>query len=155
MLPLMLMSWMFDDENFAIFPKGGQTIRKMIEDCIQSVVGIGLTVVFLTFSIMFLNAAFGRWTGVQSIQELIMNPDSQIAAENTAKTLLDGLMLQNNSIVTIVLMGIFIAMFMTMIPQLTAKLFNVKISDKYYQTAKKDLNIIWGNLKKWGSALKK
>ena len=151
MLPLMLMSWIFDDENFAIFPKGGQTIRTMINDCIQSVIGIGLTVVFLTFSIMFLNAAFGRWTGAQSIQELIMNPDSQ----NATKTLLDGLMLQNNSIVTIILMGIFIAMFMTMIPQLTAKLFKVKISDKYYQTAKKDLNIIWGNLKKWGSALKK
>ena len=151
MLPLMLMAWMFDDDNFAIFPKGGRTIRQMIDDVFKAMVGIGITVIFLTFSIMFLNAAFGGWGGANLLQEAIMNPDSQI----TAKTLLDGLILRNDSIVTVILMGIFIAMFMTMIPQLTSMLFKIKISDKYYQTAKKDINIIWENLKKWGSALKK
>ena len=151
MLPLMLMAWMFDDDNFAVFPKGGRTIRQMIDDCIKAMVGIALTVVFLTFSVMFLNAAFGAWGGATSLQQAIMNPDSQIAA----KTLIDGLMMQNDSIVTVVLMGIFIAMFMTMIPQLTSMLFKVKISDKYYQTAKNDIKNIWENLKKWASALKK
>ena len=147
MLPLMLMAWMFDDDNFAIFPKGGQTIRKMIDDCLKAVVGIALTVVFLTFSIMFLNAAFGSWTGANRLQEAIINNDS--------KYLMDALLMQNDSIVTVILMGIFIAMFMTMIPQLSSMLFKIQISDKYYQTAKKDINIIWKNLKKWGSALKK
>lgn len=147
MLPLMLMAWMFDDDNFAIFPKGGQTIRKMIDDCIKSVIGIALTVVFLTFSIMFLNAAFGSWGGANRLQQAITQNDSNI--------FLQGMIMQNDSIVTIILMGIFIAMFMTMIPQLTSMLFNIQISDKYYQTAKKDINIIWQSLKKWASALKK
>lgn len=147
MLPLMLMAWMFDDENFALFPKGGRTIRQMIDDVIKAVVGIALTVVFLTFSIMFLNAAFGSWTGYNVLQEAIINNDSKI--------LMDGLVFANDSIITVILMGIFIAMFMTMIPQLTNMLFKIQISDKYYQTAKKDIEIMWENLKKWASAIKK
>lgn len=147
MLPLMLMAWMFDDENFALFPKGGTTIREMINDVIKAVVGIALTVVFLTFSIMFLNAAFGSIDGINVLQTAIANNDSKI--------LMDGLVFQNGSIVTAVLMGIFLAMFMTMIPQLTNMLFKIQISDKYYQTTKKDLNIMWENLKKWASAIKK
>ena len=147
MLPLMLMAWMFDDDNFAVFPKGGRTIREMIDDVIKAMVGIALTVVFLTFSIMFLNAAFGSWDGANRIQMALTQNDSKI--------FLDGLMMQNDSIVTIILMGVFIAMFMTMIPQLTNMLFKIQISDKYYQTAKKDLDTAWKNVKKWGSALKK
>lgn len=151
MLPLMLMAWMFDDDNFAIFPKGGRTIRDMLSDVVKAMVGIMLTVVFLTFSIMFLNAAFGSWGGADSLQQAIANPDSNVSS----KMLLDGLMMNNDSLVTVILMGIFIAMFMTMIPQLTSMLFNIKISDKYYQTAKKDVNLIWESLKKWGKAIKK
>ena len=64
-------------------------------------------------------------------------------------------MMQNDSLITVILMGIFIAMFMTMIPQLTDMLFKIKISDKYYQTAKKDLDTMWKNLKKWADAIKK
>ena len=147
MLPLMLMAWMFDDENFALFPKGGRTIREMIDDVIKAVVGIALTVVFLTFSIMFLNAAFGSIDGINVLQQAIANNDSKIV--------IDGLLFHNDSIITAILMGIFLAMFMTMIPQLTNMLFKIQISDKYYQTAKKDLDIMWKNLKKWASAIKK
>lgn len=147
MLPLMLMAWMFDDDNFAIFPKGGQTIRQMINDVVKAMVGIALTVVFLAFSIMFLNTAFGSWGGANKIQEALTQNDSKI--------FLDGLMMQNDSLVTVILMGIFIAMFMTMIPQLTNMLFKIQISDKYYQTAKKDLSLMWGNFKKWASVIKK
>ncbi len=147
MLPLMLMAWVFDEDGFAIFPKGGQAIRQMIDDVIKAMVGIGLTVVFLTFSIMFLNAAFGTWGGASVLQTAI--------EQNDSKFLLDGLMMQNDSIITVILMGIFIAMFMTMIPQLTSMLFNIKISDKYYKTAQDDMNLMWKNLKKWASAIKK
>lgn len=147
MLPLMLMAWMFDEDNFAVFPKGGRTIRDMIDDVIKAVVGIALTVIFLTFSIMFLNAAFGSWNGASLLQQAL--------TQNDSKLLMDGLVLQNDSIVMVVLMGIFIAMFMTMIPQLSSMLFKIKISDKYYQTAKNDINNIWQSLKKWGSAIKK
>jgi len=147
MLPLMLMAWMFDDDNFAILPNGGRTIRQMIDDVVKAMVGIALTVVFLTFSVMFLNAAFGSWRGANILEQAIVQNDSKI--------LLDGLLMHNDSIITVVLMGIFIAMFMTMIPQLTSMLFKIKISDAYYQTAKKDINIMWQNLKKWASAIKK
>ena len=147
MLPLMLMAWMFDEDEFAIFPKGGKTIRQMIDDFIKAIVGIAITVVFLTFSIMFLNAAFGTWGGYSVLE--------QAFAQNDSKFLIDGLFFNNDSIIVIILMGIFIAMFMTMIPQLTDKLFNIKISDKYYQTAKSDLNNMWQNLKKWASTIKK
>ena len=147
MLPLMLLAWMFDSDNFALFPKGGRTIRQMIDDVINGVVGIALTVVFLTFSVMFLNAAFGSWTGANLLEQAIINNDSEF--------LMDGLMMNNDSFITVVLMGIFIAMFMTMIPQLTSMLFKIKISDKYYETAKNDFTTLWKGLKKAGNAIKK
>lgn len=147
MLPFMLMSWMFDDENFAIFPKGGRTIRQMIEDVIKAVVGIALTIVLLTFSIMFINATFGSWSGANILEQAIQKNDSKI--------LIDGLLMQNDSIITVVLMGIFIAMFMTMIPQISSMLFKVQTSDKYYKTMKTDLDTMWENLKKIHKAIKK
>ena len=147
MLPLMLMAWMFDEDEFKVFPNGGRTIRKMIDDLIKAVVGIALTVVFLTFSIMFLNAAFGTWGGYSVLEQAFMQNDS--------KLLIDGLLLNNDSVIVVVLMGIFIAMFMTMIPQLSDMLFKIKISDKYYQTAKSDAKNIWESLKKWATAIKK
>ncbi len=147
MLPLMLMSWMFDDENFKLFPKGGKTIRQMIDDVIKAVIGIALTVIFLTFSIKFLNATFGSMESINILHETIINNDSTI--------LMEGLVAQKTSLVTLILMGVFFAMFMTMIPQLTNMLFNIKISNKYYETAKNDLNTMWKNLKKWGEAIKK
>ena len=120
MLPLMLMAWMFDEDGFAIFPKGGKTIRQMIEDVIKAVVGIGLTVVFLTFSVMFLNALFENIGGINSLQQAIANNDSKIFME--------GLLLRDSSLITVILIGLFLAMFMTAIPQLTNMLFNIKIS---------------------------
>jgi len=147
MLPLMLMAWMFDDDNFKIFPQGGRTIRQMIDDVVTGAVGIALTVVFLTFSVNFINATFSRWSGANLLQEAIARNDSQI--------LLDGLLLQKDSLITIVLMGIFIAMFLTMIPQLTSMLFKIQISDKYYKTAKNDLDKMWSGVKNWAKAIKK
>lgn len=147
MLPLMLLAWMFDADDFALFPKGGRTIRQMIDDVINAMVGIALTVVFLTFAAMFLNAVFGSWTGANLLEQAIINNDSEF--------LMDGLMMNNDSFITVVLMGIFIAMFMTMIPQLTSMLFKIKISDKYYETAKNDFTTLWKDLKKAGNAIKK
>lgn len=147
MLPLMLMAWMFDEDEFAIFPKGGKTIRQMIDDLFRAVVGIALTVVFITFTVMFLNAAFGSWSGYNVLEQAMQQNDS--------KFLIDNLILNYNGIITVVLMGVFIAMFMTMIPQLTNMLFKIQISDKYYQTAKNDFTTMWNGLKKLGSAIKK
>lgn len=146
MLPFMLMSWLF--KGWPIFPNGGQTIKGMIDDVIKATAGIAMVGVFLTFSIMFLNAVFGQWNGADRLALALSENDSTI--------LMDGLMMRNDSIITILLMGIFIAMFMTMIPALVKTLFaNVKIPEDFYNTAKKDVNIMWGNLKKWYASLKK
>jgi len=145
MLPLMLLGWLF--KGWAIFPQGGRTIRQMIDNVIKGTVGIALTGVFLTFAIMFLNAVFGGWGGATRL--------SAALAANDSTLLMDGLLMRNDSIVTIILMGIFIAMFMVMIPKLVETLFKISISDKYYETTKKNLNKMWENMKKWYAALKK
>lgn len=145
MLPLMLLGWLF--KGWAIFPQGGRTIKQMIDDVVKGTVGIAMTGVFLTFSIMFLNAVFGNWGGATRLAAALEKNDSML--------LMDGLLMRNDSIVTIILMGIFIAMFMNMIPALVKTLFNISISDKYYETTKKNINIVWGNMKKWYAALKK
>ena len=71
--------------------------------------------------------------------------------------LMDGLVgtAGNQAFITLVLLGIFITMFMVMIPALIKSLFNVTISDKYYQTAKKDVKILWNDTKKVWQSLKK
>ena len=145
MLPLMLLGWLF--KGWPIFPQGGRTIKNMIDDVVQATVGIAMTGVFLTFAIMFLNAVFGQWGGATRLAAALQENDSTL--------LMDGLLMRNDSIVTIILMGIFIAMFMTMIPALVKTLFSIQISDKYYESTKKNLNTMWGNLKKWYAVLKK
>ena len=146
MLPFMLMSWLF--RGWGIFPNGGRNIQNMIDDVIKATAGIALVGVFVTFSIMFLNAIFGQWDGANRL-ELAMQ-------QNDPTILMDGLMMRNDSIITILLMGIFMAMFMTMIPTLVKTLFaNVKIPTDAYETAKRDLKILQKRVQKWYESLKK
>ena len=144
MLPFMLLSWLFD--GWAIFPKAGKNIKAMIEDVIQGTLGIALVGVFLTFSIMFLNAVFGQWNGAEVLRLAI--------SQNDASVLIDAIMMRNDSLITIILIGLFIAMFMTMIPTLVKTLF-VEIPKDFYETTKKNINLMWGNLKKLYDSLKK
>ena len=146
MLPFMLLSWLFD--GWAIFPKGGRNIKNMINDVIKGTVGIAMVGVFVTFSVMFLNAVFGQWRGADRLALAL--------AENDSTILMDGLLMRNDSIITILLMGLFFAMFMTMIPALVKSIFtNVEIPNTFYESTKKNLNIVWGNMKKWYTSLKK
>lgn len=137
MLPLMLLSWLFS--GWAIFPSGGRNIRQIINDVVSGTLGIAMTGVFVTFAIMFLNAVFGNWEGASALKAAMDANDSTI--------LMDGLMMNNDSLVTVILMGIFISMFMTMIPALSKTLFSVNISQDFYNTAKKNVNTIWKNAK--------
>ena len=146
MLPFMMLSWLF--KGWPIFPNGGRNIQGMINDVIKGTAGIAMVGVFVTFAVMFLNAVFGKWQGADRLQQALAQNDSTI--------LMDGLMMRNDSIVTIILMGIFIAMFMTMIPALVKTLFaNVNIPKTFYETTKKNIEITWQNLKKWYTAIKK
>ena len=93
---------------------------------------------------------FGDWDGATTIQAALESGGS-----NSSKILMDALMMRNDSLITIVLMGIFAAMFMNMIPALSKTLFNVQISDDFYKTTKNNINIMWKNLKKWYEVMKK
>ncbi len=146
LLPLSLLAWMFGD--WKVLKLGGNNIRKMIDDVIKATAGIAMVCIFLTFVTMFLNAVFGQWNGASRLATAI--------AQNDSTVLMDGLMMRNDSIVTVVMMGIFITMFMIMMKPLIESLFaQVKIPTKYYETAKKDVEIVWGNLKKWYAEIKK
>ena len=139
LLPLTLMSWLFSD--WKLFPKGAHSkgMPAIVDSAVNGALGLALTGVFLTFSVMFLNAVFGTWDGVSRLQLAFEQNDSTI--------LLDGLMMRNDSLITIVLLGVFIAMFMTMIPALIKTIFNVSVSQEFYDKAKKDINILWNGIK--------
>lgn len=146
MLPLMLLGWLFSGWKISL-AGAGKTIRGIIDYVISGTLGLAITGVFVAFAIMFLNAIFGDWSGAAALSTAMANNDS--------KFLMDALMMRNDSLVTIILMGIFIAMFMTMIPALAKTLFNVQISTDFYDTTKNNLDILWKNAKKWYGALKK
>lgn len=139
MLPLMLLGWLFKDWKIVDF--GGKNLMAIINDVIKGTVGIAMIGVFVSFSVMFLNAVFGNWRGASALRAALEQNDSTI--------LMDGLLMNNDSLVTIILMGLFIAMFMTMIPALVKTLFNIEIPDKFYETTKKNINNVWGNITKW------
>ncbi|MBQ7128066.1 MAG: hypothetical protein IJO18_03715, partial [Alphaproteobacteria bacterium] len=147
LLPLTFLGWLFKGWN--IFPQGShnKNIRAIVDDVINATAGIAVTGLFVAFSIMFLDAVFGNLEGVSRLMTALQNGDS--------KVLIDGLMMRNDSLVTILIMGVFIAMFMTAIPALTKTLFNVSISTKYYDNLKKDLQTTWGNLKNIWAKMKK
>ena len=147
LLPLTLLGWLFS--GWKIFPSGGGNVKQIVDDVISGTLGLAMTGIFITFSIMVLNSAFGNWSGAYALADAI--------AQNDSKILIDGIMTtaNNKSLITLILLGIFMTMFMNMIPALIKSLFNVSVSDKYYQTAKKDLENIWSKAKKWWNSGKK
>ena len=147
MLPLMLLGWLFKDWKIAAALNGGKNIQGMIDDVVKGAVGIAMTIVFLIFGIMFLDAIAGNIGGLPRIATAI--------AENDSKIFLDGLMLRDDGLITMILLGAFFAMFMTSIPALIKTIFNVGVSDKFYETAKKDFMTIRGIAGKWWKTLKK
>ena len=145
MLPLSLLAWVFP--GWSILPDGRKNIKTIVNDIVQGALGIAMTGVFVTFAIMFLNAVFGSWNGQNALAAAFAQNDSHI--------LMDGLMMRNDSIVTIMMMGVFLAMFMTSIPALVKTLFSVTISDEFYKTTKNNLDTMWKNAKKWYEEIKK
>ncbi len=145
MLPLMLLSWLF--EGWKILPGGGKSIKSIVNDVVKSTVGIAMIGIFITFAVMFINAVFGDWNGASNLATAM--------AQNDSKLLIDGLMMRNDSLVTIILMGVFIAMFMTSIPALIKTLFKFDITDNFYPTIKKNIDTLWNAGKKiWENAKK-
>ena len=145
MLPLNLLSWIFN--GWKILPNGTKNIQGIVDDVVQGALGIALTCVFLIFAIMFLDAVFGAWDGVSVLANAL--------AQNDSSVIMDGLMMRNDSLVTIILMGAFVAMFMTSIPTLIKTLFSVSVFDGFYKTTKDNLDKTWANVQKIYKVLKK
>ena len=146
MLPLMLLAWLFQGWRISL-PGAGKTIRQIIDTVISGTLGLAMTGIFVSFAVMFIEAIFGDWAGGSVLRTALQNNDSQF--------LIDALMMRNDSLITIILMGIFIAMFFTLIPALSKTLFSVSISTDFYDTTKKNINIMWESVKSWWSAMKK
>lgn len=147
LLPLTFLGWLFKGWN--VFPQGAhnKNLRAIVDDVINATAGIAMTGIFVSFAIMFLGAIFGRIGGMDLLSRALETGDSTI--------ILDGLMMRNDSLITILLMGVFLAMFMVSIPALTKSLFNVSISTKYYDNLVKDLKTTRENLKKIWESMKK
>ena len=147
MLPMMLLAWLFKGWKVVEIPSAGKTIQKIVNETVNGTLKLAVTGVFVTFAVMFLNAIFGDWQG----QSVLITAIEQ----NDSKFLMDALMLRNDSLITIALMGIFIAMFMTMIPKLSNTFFKLEISQEAYETAKKNTIILKNGLKKVFESIKK
>lgn len=147
MLPMMMLAWLFKGWKVVEIPSAGKTIQKIVNETVNGTLKLAVTGVFVTFAVMFLNAIFGDWQG----QSVLITAIEQ----NDSKFLMDALMLRNDSLITIALMGIFIAMFMTMIPKLSNTFFKLEISQEAYETAKKNTIILKNGLKKVFESIKK
>ncbi|MDR0726606.1 MAG: hypothetical protein LBF37_00920 [Rickettsiales bacterium] len=145
LLPLTLLGWLFKDWKII---QSGKAVQDIINDVVKGTAGIALIGVFVSFAVIFLNSVFGKWAGADALKVALENNDATI--------LMDGLLMNNDSLITVVLMGLFISMFMTMIPTLIKTLFaNANIPDNFYKTTEKNVKAIWGNMKKWYEAISK
>jgi hypothetical protein len=151
MLPLMLLGWLFGD--WKIFPQGNKP-KIIIDQVVQDTLGIAMTGIFTAFSVLFLNAMFGKWEGAGSLQTALEQNDSHI--------LMDGLMMNNSMadgyspLIIIIMLGIFLAMFMNAIPALSQALFgDVKIPDEYYKKTRDNLKTAGKSIKKWWGKISK
>ena len=142
----MFLAWLFKGWKISL-EGAGKSIRAIIDDVISGTLGLAITGVFLSLSVMFLNVVFGDWGGANTLQTALKKNDSHI--------LMDALMMRNDSLITIVLIGVFMAMFMTSIPALAKTFFKVETSTKFYDTTVKNVKIVGANLKKWYQVLKK
>jgi len=147
LLPLTLLGWVFN--GWKVFPSGKGNIKQIIDDVISGTLGLALTGIFIIFSIKFLDRVFSDWNGAQIVQQAIESNDSEMLIDSLIATS------QHTPLVMIILMGIFMAMFMLMIPALIKSLFNVNISDKYYESAKQEVKNVWGGIKKFWKSAKK
>lgn len=146
LLPLMLLSWLFSGWK-VLDLKASKKFQDILNNIISGSIGIAMTAVFLTFMLKFLDAIFGKIGGISRLQEAI--------AQNDSTVLMDGLLLRNDGLITIIMMGAFFAIFMSSIPALIKTLFNFDVSQKFYNAAKNDFNILRSTAVKWWKKLKK
>ncbi|MDR0967408.1 MAG: hypothetical protein LBL75_01080 [Rickettsiales bacterium] len=152
MLPLNLLAWLFADpitgKSWMVFPDGKKNIKGLIDNVIQNTLGIAMVGIFTTFSLLFMSAAFGKWQGADALALAFANNDSAI--------LMDALTLNNDSMIAVIMMGIFLALFMNSIPTLAKTLFgDVTIPNGAEKKAKELGKKVWSNTKEWWKKLGK
>ncbi len=146
MLPLWLLSWLFGD--WKVLGNGTTALKTTLDRTIQNIAGIALFSVFVTFAVMFLNSMFGRIGGGESLRLAFEQNDPTI--------LMDGLLMNNDSLVMIILLGLFTAFFMNSISALIKALFSgVSIPENFYKQVSGDVKKLYENVKKWGQGVYK
>lgn len=139
LLPLLLLGWLF--QKNPVFPVKESDIQTIIDKLIKNTAGIAVVGIFTTFSLFFLNALFSP-----------NNPRANIIAtafqNNDPEIFMNGVALENNSIMMMIFIGIFLTMFMTSIPTLVNELFKtVGIPKEYYEKAKQNMKTANDNIK--------
>ncbi len=146
MLPITLLSWLFKGWN--IVDWGGKSISDMINDTIKNILGILFVCLSIFFGLIFIDSMFSNFTGLNTLQKAIDNNDVSI--------LMDGLFMNNDSFITIIMLGIFFTMFMTLIPEIIKMLFkNLAIPKEFYDKTRQTLKIFYGKAQKYFELLKK
>ncbi|MDR2268721.1 MAG: hypothetical protein LBD94_00880 [Rickettsiales bacterium] len=115
MLPLFLLGWLFNKWN--IFPNGGaKGVKEIVDEVVKNTCGIALVGLFAGFAILFLNGVIGAANGIDGLITALK--------DNNSDYLMESLMFNNDSLIVVILAGIFIGMFMNAVPVLVKKLFN-------------------------------
>ena len=99
LLPLTLLGWLFKDWKIVSFGKG--SVQKTINDVISGVLGLAMTGIFITFSVMVLNAAFGSWQGADVLKQAIEQNDSIMLIDSLMSTA------GSKSLITLIMLGIY------------------------------------------------
>jgi hypothetical protein len=145
MLPLFLLSWLFDDWGIL----KTTSLKTTLNNLIQGVAGIAMVGIFISFAVILMNAIAGGMDGLNDLFAALQANDSTV--------LMDGILMNNSSVLSLALMGLFLALFMSMIPTLIKTLFGDQLapSEKFYDNAKNDLKILRDSVQKWYASLKK
>jgi hypothetical protein len=100
---------------------------------VKSTFGLALVGLFVGFALMFLNDVVGVMDGTDALTTALQTGDSRY--------LMEGLKFNNDSVINILMAGLFIGMFMNAIPNLIKKLFARDLTGDFKKAAEWKDNI--------------
>lgn len=137
MLPIVLFNWLFKDWTITSF--GNISLQDTLKYLIHNLISFVINSILFIFGITLANSLFNH--GGDSVKQAFVNNDPTI--------ILDGLMLRNESFVSLILIGLFIMFYVVSVKNILQKLFgDYNLSTSYYDQFKKDTDIIYKNMKK-------
>jgi hypothetical protein len=108
-------------------------VKSIIDDVVKSTFGLALVGLFVGFALLFLNDVIGVMDGEDALTTALQTGASMY--------LMEGLKFNNDSIINILMAGLFIGMFMNAIPNLIKKLFAMDLTGDFKKAAEWKDNI--------------